>query len=182
MSNSLPIHIVSSFVTCTRISSVMWQHVRENRNNYISKTHFFNYGPPTGDYSTCGCITPWVEKFTIFSVQIKWVLMNFIDFLAVLFMQLADVLKEHTAPSSGWPWGAPQCSHSWECSSTGPAVSKLMPRNCCPQMALSTSSFHFQTLTYIQLSHVQWQPYTLQIKQIRNLPWESFPRCSCTVT
>jgi hypothetical protein len=37
----------------------------------------------------------------IFSVQIKWVLMNFIDFSAVLFMQLADVVEEHTAPSSG---------------------------------------------------------------------------------
>jgi len=30
--------------------------------------------------------------------------------------------------------------------------------------------------------HVQWQPYALQMKQISNLPQESFPRCSCTVT
>ena len=53
---------VSSFITCNRISSVMPHHIRENRNNYISRTHFFNYSPLTGGYSTCG--HPLLHEYT----------------------------------------------------------------------------------------------------------------------
>jgi len=47
---------------------------------------------------------------------------------------------------------------------------------------LSTNGTIYKQRSNPHLHYVQWQPYALQIKQIRNLPRESFPRCSCTVT